>query len=675
MRKAVVRFAITLLSCGIAAASIADRAQRADCALCAQQIVRIGRAVVPLTGPWKFRIGDDPRWADPNFDDSSWENVDLTPKGAPDYNLGTPEFVPGWTAQGHPGYAGYAWYRLRVRIEQTSGPLSLLMPFYVDDAYQVYEDRLPIGQFGDLTRRKPVIFYTTAQWFPLPALTPGQSTVLAIRFYMRTQNLWLLADSGGMHGPPRVGDATIIAAFGTLARQQLLIAVSSSLLQGIVFLGFAGALLALYWLDRTETVYLWFTSAYFALVLFNLITFSGNAMPGLPAKLDTVRLVLAACWTLFLITGWWQWFELTEKRWLIRLVWAAALIRLVARVSTLPPLLGTVIPFGWVTGLQTLISLGQLAMGLLFALLVGYGIQRLGREGWLALPAALLLAVSLFANELSRLHIRVLWVISGVHIDLFQIVSVALSTVLGILILRRFQRSQQRKQQLETDLRQAQQIQKLLLPQQIPALPGFRIECDYRPAQEIGGDFFQVLEARTGGVLVIIGDVSGKGVKAAMLVALTVGTVRTIAEETEEPQTILERLNRRLVGRMEGGFATCLCARITARGAMIVANAGHLAPWVEGAEIEVPHDLPLGLSEDLEYSERRLQLSENSVLTFISDGVVEAKNSRRELFGFERAREISMRSAAEIAGAAKQFGQDDDITVVTIQRIAVSAYL
>jgi serine phosphatase RsbU (regulator of sigma subunit) len=172
----------------------------------------------------------------------------------------------------------------------------------------------------------------------------------------------------------------------------------------------------------------------------------------------------------------------------------------------------------------------------------------------------------------------------------------------------------------------------------------------------------------------VIGDVSGKGVKAAMLVALIIGTLRTIAEETEEPQMILERLNRRLVGRMEGGFATCLCARITADGLMSVANAGHLAPWVDGNEIEVPHDLPLGIVEDLEYSERHLQLLENNTLTFISDGVVEAKNGRKELFGFERARALSAQSASYIAEAAKEFGQEDDITVLTIQRVPVPAY-
>jgi serine phosphatase RsbU (regulator of sigma subunit) len=125
---------------------------------------------------------------------------------------------------------------------------------------------------------------------------------------------------------------------------------------------------------------------------------------------------------------------------------------------------------------------------------------------------------------------------------------------------------------------------------------------------------------------------------------------------------------------MEGGLATCLCARITRDGSLAVANAGHLAPWLNGLEIEVPHDLPLGITEDIGYTTTHLQMPENSTLTFISDGVVEAKNGRNELFGFDRARALSTQSAFQIADAAKHFGQEDDITVLRIQRLAVPAY-
>ena len=336
-------------------------------------------------------------------------------------------------------------------------------------------------------------------------------------------------------------------------------------------------------------------------------------------------------------------------------------------------------PVTWIPALEMTRSIANWTIGVLFAGIVLLGILRHGREAWITLPAALLFGLSLFSPELDLLHVQTVWTIRGMGIGLQQLARVALSAVLGIMILRRFQRSQRRKQQLEADLRQAQQLQQVLLPEAIPQIPGFRIQCEYRPAQEVGGDFFQVLETRDGGVLIVIGDVSGKGVPAAMLVAVIVGTLRTLAEETEDPRQILIRLNRRLCGRMQGGLVTCLCAQIAPDGSMTVASAGHLAPWLStresvGQEIDIPHDLPLGIKDDIEYALRHLRIPENSTMTFVSDCVIEAKNGHKELFGFERARALSTEPAAEIADAANQFGQQDDITVVTIQRMPAPAY-
>jgi hypothetical protein len=659
MHKALVRFSIALLFCTVAAG---------------QQTVRIGQGVVALTGPWKFHTGDNPRWADPRFEDSSWENVDLTPTGAMDYYYGSLEFVPGWTARGHPQYWGYAWYRLKLQIEPGNAPLFLLMPLLVDDGYEVYANGRAAGHFGDLKASNPVTYINTAKWFPLPATEPGQVTVLAVRFYMQPSTLIGQGDPGGMHGPPRIGEASIIVALANLWRQRFMLLSAAYLLEAVVFIGFTGALFALWWLDRAETVYLWFASAYLALFALELFRFTEAAVPELGGELGNFGYLLEGCTVFFLISAWWRWFELKEKRWLIRLVLLAVLIWIAASLCTVRPASGTLAPVAWLPGLHALMNLARLAIGLLFGLIVVFGVRLLRREGWMALPAAVLFSISLFSNELELLHIPSGWQIFGVQVRLRQIADIALSAVLGILIIRRFQRSQRRKQQLEADLRQAQQVQQVLLPQAIPKMPGFRIECEYRPAQEVGGDFFQVLETRGGGVLVAIGDVSGKGVHAAMLVALIVGALRTIAEESEEPQTIVGRLNRRLVGRMEGGFASCLCALIAADGATTVANAGHLTPWLSGEEIDIPHDLPLGISEAVEYTSTHLQIPENSTLTFVSDGVVEARNGQKELFGFDRVRALSARPAARIADAAQEFGQQDDITVVTIQRVPVPAY-
>ena len=167
-------------------------------------------------------------------------------------------------------------------------------------------------------------------------------------------------------------------------------------------------------------------------------------------------------------------------------------------------------------------------------------------------------------------------------------------------------------------------------------------------------------------MLIVIGDVSGKGMPAAMTVSLLVGTVRTLAHYTQSPGEILAAMNQRMLGRTQGGFTTCLILRIDPGGAMTAANAGHLAPYLNGKEIPIENGLPLGLSAQSAYAESASVLAPNTQLTLLSDGVVEARNASGQLFGFDRTAAISTRTAEEIARAASTFGQEDDITVLTL---------
>ena len=165
----------------------------------------------------------------------------------------------------------------------------------------------------------------------------------------------------------------------------------------------------------------------------------------------------------------------------------------------------------------------------------------------------------------------------------------------------------------------------------------------------------------------IVGDVSGKGLKAAMTVSAIAGALDN--EFSRDPAEVLARLNRALLLHKRGGFVTCCAALIKPCGEVRIANAGHLAPYADGREVEVEPGLPLGVVPAIDYPETT---TTGSRFTFISDGVVEAENPRRELFGFDRTRDISGKSAQEIAEAAKAWGQNDDITVATIRRIASS---
>jgi hypothetical protein len=233
------------------------------------------------------------------------------------------------------------------------------------------------------------------------------------------------------------------------------------------------------------------------------------------------------------------------------------------------------------------------------------------------------------------------------------------------------------KATLEAEMAAAREVQQVILPSPGESFPGYSVESVYQPSQQVGGDFFQILPAGNGGLFIVIGDVAGKGLPAAMLVAMLVGAIRATAEDTHDPVLLLRRLHDRLVGRTGGGFSTALAAYIDGHGLVTIANAGHLSPYLDGREVELPGALPLGIASggqyEAQYEARTFELHPGSLLTFYSDGVVEAQNQTGELFGFERAREISIQPAAAIVAAAVRFGQFDDITVVTIRRMPLSA--
>jgi hypothetical protein len=235
---------------------------------------------------------------------------------------------------------------------------------------------------------------------------------------------------------------------------------------------------------------------------------------------------------------------------------------------------------------------------------------------------------------------------------------------------RRHIKASAEKAVLEAEMAAAREIQQVIVPEKGEAFPGYVVDSAYQPARQVGGDFFQILPAGDDGLLVVVGDVAGKGLPAAMLVSMLVGSIRTAAEDSSDPVLMLRRLHDRLVGRTIGGFATALAAHINRDGIVTIANAGHLSPYLDGKEVELAGALPLGIADSGgKFEPKRFELRPRGRLTFYSDGVVEAQNKKGELFGFERARTISIKPAAAIVAEAVGFGQEDDITVVTIERM------
>jgi serine phosphatase RsbU (regulator of sigma subunit) len=237
----------------------------------------------------------------------------------------------------------------------------------------------------------------------------------------------------------------------------------------------------------------------------------------------------------------------------------------------------------------------------------------------------------------------------------------------------RYSVDQSRRQgAIEQEFKSAQELQRILIPETLPPLPGFAVTSAYRPAQEVGGDFFQLIAKSEGSALFILGDVSGKGLKAAMTVSLIVGTVRTLAEMFADPAEILSGLNRRLHNRLHQGFVTCLILRLDPDGTCTFANAGHLPPFLNQHELNVPPALPLGLVASASYDETTIHLNIGDRLTLYTDGLLEARNATGEIFSFERLQQLlaTKPDAKQASDAAVTFGQDDDITVLTITRLA-----
>jgi serine phosphatase RsbU (regulator of sigma subunit) len=151
------------------------------------------------------------------------------------------------------------------------------------------------------------------------------------------------------------------------------------------------------------------------------------------------------------------------------------------------------------------------------------------------------------------------------------------------------------------ELDAARTIQRRLVPTHLPEVAGYVLEAAYFPADEVGGDFYQVLAQGNGAQMVVVGDVSGKGLKAAMTGTLAMGALHTLATEGLGPAAVLVRLNRQLVVTGDGGFVTCVCVRFTSLGELTVANAGHLPPYRNGEELAVDAGLPLGIAPDEKY--------------------------------------------------------------------------
>jgi serine phosphatase RsbU (regulator of sigma subunit)/anti-sigma regulatory factor (Ser/Thr protein kinase) len=240
------------------------------------------------------------------------------------------------------------------------------------------------------------------------------------------------------------------------------------------------------------------------------------------------------------------------------------------------------------------------------------------------------------------------------------------------------------RQRFEQELEVARLIQQNFLPKELPDLPGWQVAAYYQPAREVGGDFYDVIPLPGGRVAFVVGDVTDKGVPAALVMSATRSVLRASAQRLIEPGIVLERVNEHLCPDMpEKMFVTCLYGVLDpASGLLRFANAGHDVPYVktaDGVEELRARGMPLGLMPGMTYEEKETVLARGESVLLHSDGIVEAHDPDREMFGFPRLKQTVaeapggqrlidrvLRDLASFTGAGAE--QEDDITMVTLER-------
>jgi serine phosphatase RsbU (regulator of sigma subunit)/ketosteroid isomerase-like protein len=255
------------------------------------------------------------------------------------------------------------------------------------------------------------------------------------------------------------------------------------------------------------------------------------------------------------------------------------------------------------------------------------------------------------------------------------------------LMGQRLEQERIERERIDQELRVARSIQQASLPKEVPTLEGWQISPLYQPAREVGGDFYDFHLLPGGRVGLVVGDATGKGVPAALVMSTTCGMLRAVsqASDASSPGEMLQRVNEALVSSIpDNMFVTCFYAILNPKNASLrYANAGHDVPYLNrrgGAAEELrARGLPLGLMPAMSYEEGEVTLGKDQGVLFYSDGLVEAHDPKGEMFGFPRLRALiaehgEERSLGEFlleelyTFVGEGWKQEDDITLLTLQR-------
>lgn len=604
---------------------------------------------IALGPEWLFAPDDDPAYASAAFDDSKWQTVS-TERPLADY-----------------GYHGlrFAWYRIHIEHLPEDVDDLTIGTREMNGSYQIFANGVPIGSEGPVTGELERV-QTRLETFAVPKGTtkPGGELVLAFRFVLNAAGYSGNGSSNPMSDDARVwlmsAESVAHETSYTAAHRHAvnLVLAGMGLIVGLVAI-------ALYTAMRERKEYL------AATVL--LVAFSAASV--VRVREDATAVTIAADWVQFAFLGAAS-VALIEFVRLVAGVQRKGWLLAVEAVAFVAAFGGPLARggFGSVYVNAALFFLPSLAVDvLLFVVVIRAWKIRGNSEARRLLPALIFYSVAhfwsfgrffaYFVHLTPRLTDMPAVKIGSYEVQLGTYGTYVFFLAILVFLVRRTFLVARDRASAAAEFEAAREVQQRLVPPAV-AIPGFKIESAYIPAAEVGGDYFHIRRYADGSLLIVVGDVSGKGLPAALGVSAIIGALRALPELP--PGLVLSALNRGLWGNVRGGFVTCCALHLTPTGAVRLANAGHLPPYRNGSEVETSNGFPLGLAEEAEYSETSLQLDSGDRMTLLTDGVVEARGKSGELLGFERTAKLSTEPAEEIARAAEKFGQNDDITVLTV---------
>ena len=614
-----------------------------------------------LNANWLLHAGDDPHFADPAFDDTTWPVISTREPIA--------HYLP---------HADRLWYRTHVRIAPGSHNLALVLR-NTSGSLQVYANGVLLLAHGAFTPEGEVIYNEMGRTVPIPdALLTSGDLVISVRASLG-KVLATHSFAGLLPGSLlALGPGDVLASEEALYGFRDLTSNSVNLTFAFILLLVASALAIALRARREYIALVIHVAAIIDAMGYQIFSDLHPHGPTTGSELFAAfRLALStiAAFEFYRITlairrsraiAVWEWTfaaqafayaaiaaYLLHRGNIPAYTRGQAIDSLVDGFFLLPLRVGIPVAAVWILRTRRNLDAALLLPPVLIASFFNY------TEGFLLAANTFGPAWNINLGNAPIPYFMVGW---------DEVGAFAYTLALLLFIVIRGLRIARERSTLEAEVHAAQSVQQLLLTS-TDKTPGFLVDIAYRPAAELGGDFFLISPTPTPdgappSLLAIVGDVSGKGLPAAMRVAMILGVLRR--EPSHDPAAILASLNDALLTQTDMGFTTACCVRLEPSGHFTLANAGHIPPYIGSTELPTSPALPLGLAPGQIYESTTGHLHPGQHLVLLSDGIPEARNRKGELFGFNRLAAIASTSATAIADQAEHFGQEDDITVLTL---------